>query len=597
MCKVVIRSLSCWTLGLAVAMQGFAQSAASSATPSGPQGAGQGNASGPVAVLKVKTRLVVVDVVAKNNKGEPIKDLKAEDFTLTEDGKQQEIRSFTFQQPNGDGRKPEISPLPANVFSNLPRYRPNGALNVILLDALNSNLPDQTFMRDSMVKFLEKLPASEPVAIYLLGLKLRLIQDFTSDPAILKQAITGLKNQNSPVLNNPAGSSPITDLPPGSVAASLLAQAPQLRSQILAFQQERSAAQTDFQVRYTLEALNSLGRTLAGYPGRKNLIWMSESFPFDILSSNNSSARNYSSDVAATGSLLSDAQVAVYPIDARGLVNYSANSVPTAPGSDRARVSTTFAGGTGASMDAESVALMSAHTTMNDLAEKTGGQAFYNRNDLDGAVRESMSHGSTYYTLGYYPDNKEWKGEFRKIHVKVGRSGIKLRYRIGYIAIDRGAFAKANPAKQDTEFDQALSLDWPVATALAFQAQVLAPSPETQNKVLVRYRIDPHGLNFEQGADGLQHVAVLCAVRAFSAKDSGKAVKTEANRLEGPLRQEAYTKVVNGFFPCQQQLELPAGDYVLRLGVRDNSTGLIGTATAQISVPAEGAVKPDAKSP
>jgi VWFA-related protein len=594
-----IRRLCCCTLAGFLSMMSFGQT-----NPRMPATAGgqtqanpQGTTSGSAAVLKVTTRLVVVDVVARTNKGDFVTDLKAEDFALTEDGKPQEIRSFNFQQPN-EHTRPQISPLPAGVFTNQLGYRPAGALNVILLDALNSNLPDQALMRDAMVKFLSKLPDQGPISIYFLGTKLRLVQDFTSDPEVLKKAISNLKTQNSPVLNNPGGSSPISDLPPGGAANSLLAAVPALRSQILAFQAERSAAQTDYQVRYTLQALNSLGRALAGYPGRKNLIWISESFPFDILSENNNSSRSYSSEVASTGSLLSDAQVAVYPVDARGLVNYSSNSVPTAIDPQGAAVSTTLRGGLGATMNTEANALLAVHTTMNDLAEKTGGQAFYSRNDLDDAVRESINDGSTYYTLGYYPENKDWNGGFRKVHVKVTRPGTKLRYRIGYLALDRAAFTKANPARQDADLDQALNLDWPVATALSFQAQVFPPSPQTQNKVSVRFRIDPRDLNFEHGEDGFEHVAMLCAVRAFSTKDSTKIVGAAANKMEGPLRQEAYSKIISGFFPCQEQLELPPGDYVLRLGVRDNSTGLIGSATAQVSVPrTEEPQKPETKNP
>src|SRR5215469_13960175 len=113
--------------------------------------------SAPSTVLKVTTRLVVVDIVAKNNKGEVVKDLKAEDFTLMEDGKPQEIRSFSFQQGENIAR-PQIATLPPGVFTNQLGYRPTGALNVILLDALNSNLPDQALMRDAMVKFLSRVP-------------------------------------------------------------------------------------------------------------------------------------------------------------------------------------------------------------------------------------------------------------------------------------------------------------------------------------------------------------------------------------------------------------------------------------------------------
>ena len=589
--KVGFRAAIGFAMMMMVSLVALSQDKSSASIPSSQTPQPQTTGSGPAAVLKVTTRLVVVDVVARTHKGEFVTDLKPENFTLMEDGKQQEIRTFSFQHPS-EGNRPKVASLPAGVFTNELGYRPTGALNVILLDALNSNLPDQTFMRDAMVKFLAKVQDRGPIAIYVLGLKLRMLQDFTSDPETLKQAIAHLKSENSPVLNNPAGSSPISDLPPGGAAANLLGSVPALRAQILAFQSERSAGQADFQVRYTLQALNSLAHSLAGYPGRKNLIWISEGFPFNIFSENvNTAARNYSLDVAETGSLLSDAQVAVYPIDARGLINYSVNSVPTSSGTAGTMADTSL-------RESEASSLLAVHSTMNDLAEKTGGQAFYNRNDLDDAVMDSVNDGATYYTLGYYPENKDWNGEFRKIHLKVDRSGVKLRYRIGYLALDRTAFVKANPAKQDADLDQALNLDWPTATALGFQAQVLPPSPQTQNKVLVRYHIDPHSLYFVHGDDGFEHVAVLCAVRAFSTKDPSKIVRAEANRLEGPLRQDAYAKVMSGFFPCQEQLELPPGDYVLRLGVRDNSTGLIGSATAKVSVPAtEGQAKPEPKNP
>ncbi|HEY6348979.1 MAG TPA: VWA domain-containing protein [Candidatus Angelobacter sp.] len=575
----------------AVSVLGFSQSPVPPASSNPAQATQNADLSDPSTVLKVKTRLVVVDVVAQTGKGQPVTDLKAEDFTLTEDDKPQQIRSFSLQQSSAgsSAARPQIPPLPANMVTNLPQYQTSGPWNVLLLDALNTNLSNQAYMREQMIKFLEKLPSGAPIAVYLLGSKLRLVQDFTSDPDTLKQAIRSLKLQGSVVLSNPSGMTPETDLPPGSIANALLASVPGLRGQILAFQEEHTAAQTDFQVRYTLRALNSLGRTLAGYPGRKNLIWISEAFPFDILSVRNHNNRDYSNDVAATGSMLSDAQVAIYPVDARGLVNYSAYSAGSDPNplAGGAVANTTLNGAMGQEMNAEANVLMAAHTSMSDLADKTGGKAFWGHNNLDGEVQQSLTDGSTYYTLAYYPDNKDWNGDFRKIHLKVNRAGLKLRYRLGYFADDRTAFTKETQAQQDEAFNLALSLDWPIATALRFTAQVLPPSAQTQNKVVVRYRIDPRGLNFEQGSDGFQHVAVLCAVRAYSIKNSDKIVAAEANNLSGPLRPEAYSRVVNaGFLPCQEQIELLAGDYFLRVGVRDNSTGLIGTATARVTVPA-----------
>ncbi len=539
------------------------------------------------AVLKVKSRLVVVDVVARDGKGVPVTDLKQEDFTVLEDGKEQKLRIFNFQQPQDSVAAVAAQPAAngMNVVDNLPHVQAGRALNVILLDALNTSRLNQLSMREAMIKFLETLPANEPIAVYLLSDRLRLLQDFTTDPALLKDVVRSFKGKSSPLLTAVSvDGSPIAPILPG-VAQSL---PPQMAAQIKAFQDQTTVDTTDQRVQATLVALNLLSRTLSGYPGRKNLIWLSEAFPFDVMLANISgrtslNSRNYSPEIARTGNMLSDSQVAIYPLDARGLAGSGIFNVANEVNRDGA----TLRGSMASQMDRESDDRMAAHGTMNDLADRTGGRAFYNRNDLDGAVRDSITDGSTYYTLGYYPENKDWNGGFRNIQVKLRRGSVKLRYRIGYFAVDTAAFAKLNPKRQDEDFDDALSLNVPVSTALPFQAVVMPPSAKTQNKVIVNYHVDPHALSFETSNDGLQAVNMECAVRVFPKKNPDKPVTTEAQKMGGALNPDAYAKVMKGFFPCRDQLALQPGDYLLRLGVRDNATGLIGTANASLTVPAE----------
>ena len=542
-------------------------------------------------VLKIKSRLVVVDVVARDSKGVPVTDLKQEDFSVLEDGKEQKVRIFSFQHPEDSvaTAPPQAPANGMNVVDNLPHFQPGRALNVILMDALNTSRLNQASMRQAMIKFLDTLPANEPIAVYLLGDKLRLLQDFTTDPTVLKDVVRSFKGKNSSLLNVSVDGSPIAPILPG-VAQSL---PPGMAGQIKAFQDQMTVDLTDQRVQVTLGALNSLSRTLSGYPGRKNLIWVSEAFPFDVMLSSVTSRatlndRSYSHEIARTGNLLSDSQVAIYPLDAQGLVAGSLfNVANSADQYGNALGASTLRGGVAGQMDVEADQRMAAHGTMNDLADRTGGRAFYNRNDLDGAVRDSITDGSTYYTLGYYPENKDWNGSFRNIQVKLRRGGVKLRYRIGYFAMEPAAFAKLNPKRQDEDFDDAMSLNIPVSTALPFRAVVLPPSAKTQNHVVVSYAVDPHALSFESQNDGLQSVNIECAVRVFSKKNPDKPVTTEAQKMGGALNPDAYEKVMKGFFPCRDQLALQPGDYLLRLGVRDNVTGLIGTANAALSIPVE----------
>jgi VWFA-related protein len=546
-------------------------------------------------VLKATTRLVVIDVVATDKQGHAVTDLQRNDFIVLEDGKVQETRVFALQKPSFTGAAATTTrntPLPEGIFTNVPQSRIDNTLNVVLLDALNTTAPNQAYVRQQMINYLRKMPQGQPVAVYLLTTKLTLLQDFTTDPEVLQEVVKKFKGRISPVLDNPTGGPDTELLPAGAVDGGLVPD--QMLQAMMSFEQERMAFQTDLRTTYTMNALKAISRSLAGYPGRKNLVWISEAFPLTIdpnleLTLNSfAGTRNYSDQIAAAADALTDAQVAIYPIDARGLTTSSlfdaSNSGRDKFGRSRTgpRMTTAIAN--------ESAQLQAVHATMQDMAERTGGQAFYNRNDIDGAIRRSIEDGSTYYTLAYYPSNKDWNGKFRKIQVKTERSGIKLRHRLGYYAVNPQSFAEQNHKRQEEAFGEALSLDTPVATGLLFDAAVVPPSEKTENKIVVNFRVDPHAISFESKADGLEHATVACAVQAFA---KGKSIKIWASTVNASLKPETFKKVMQSRFPCHQSIDLPAGSYVLRLGVRDESTGLLGTANAKVTV-AQAATAPAA---
>jgi VWFA-related protein len=211
------------------------------------------------------------------------------------------------------------------------------------------------------------------------------------------------------------------------------------------------SSESDVRAGYTLSALSALAHTLAGYPGRKNLIWVSETFPLYVNSDTTISAvrpdstRTYDLEVSKTADALMNAQVAVYPIHTRGMTNIdyfkAGNNGYDAFGTSL--INYRFNGlrmqEAGSNLSDN---LQSAHVAIDELAERTGGRAFYNTNDFGNAVRLSMDDGSTYYTLGYYPQNKHWDGKFRKIQLKTNHPGAKLRYRFGYFAVDPSSYEK-----------------------------------------------------------------------------------------------------------------------------------------------------------
>src|SRR5262249_3685552 len=280
--------------------------------------------------------------------------------------------------------------LPPNVVSNAPPFK-SSLLNVILFDSVNGEFSSQAYAKDQLIRFFSSARLDSPVALFALETKLRLLQDFTTDTAALKAAIEKYKQ------------------------TAQAAQTESFESRESPFTTKGDFHTNQRNIETTLNQLNVLAKVLSGYPGRKNLIWLSESFPLDLypeqvlpsgimgpdLKSAEASAtggsssfermrdggafRGYSDLVKKVAAAMMNAQIGVYTVDWAGL---SRNDH-----------------------------LASQHTA-NDIAERTGGKAFHNTNDLSGSLRTGLDDGSTYYTLAYYPENKKWDGQFRAIQVR-----------------------------------------------------------------------------------------------------------------------------------------------------------------------------------
>ena len=509
----------------------------------------QSTASPSLPVIRATTRLVVVDVVATNSKGEPLEDLTADDFTLLEDGKPQKIGGFSFQHVTPASVRASVV-HGANFFTNTPQYKDATTLNVILLDTLNANLSGKISAREYLIKYLATEPALQPTALFALDTKLTLLSDFTTDTKTLKALLEEYK---------PQAANKVQDVYTAATPFALHGAPTSERSQ-----------------ETTVSALETLARSLAGYPGRKNLIWLSQAFPINFFPEivhddavphgtqsqfapgmagdpnfKSNDTGDFMAAVVKVANQLMNAQVAVYPIDTAGL-------------SKEAR--------------------FSSIGTMQAMAEQTGGRVYYNSNDLELGIRSSLNDGSAYYTLTYYPENKTWDGKFRTIAVRSARAGTSLRYRQGYYAIDPAApVTKKDSEKLARDFSQALGLDSPASTGVIFLAGVERPAGSGQ-PLVVNFAIDPHTLAFERKEDGLEHAMVSCAVAAFSEK--GSLVKEEISNVTAAMKADEFEKMMKGQqFPCKRTLALKPGSYNLTLGVVDRNSRLMGTTTAWVKVP------------
>jgi VWFA-related protein len=392
----------------------------------------------PAQTIKTTAQLVVVDVVVTDKNQKPVHGLPAADFTLTEDNAPQVIKNFEEHTALTMADATKFGPmpiLPPGIFTNYSPAPANGAVDILLLDTLNTPMADQAYVRQQLLAYLKSTPPGTRLAIFGLTTHLILLQGFTSNPETLKNFLAKGFSKGSPLLDDQVGGGGIQN----SQADSLEDNGgdPTLIANLRQFDALQQSFQLQLRAQYTLDAMNNIARYLANIPGRKNLIWFSGSFPIDILPDSNLTdpfavVASSEDEFRDTVDLLARSQVAVYPIDARGLMNSPVFSAST---------SRNYTGAKGIqrmSQDQSKFFTDTAgeHGTMQAMADATGGHAFVNTNGLTQAVATAIDDGSNFYTLAYTPNHSERDGKFRKIKVQLARQGFTLSYRKGYYADD-----------------------------------------------------------------------------------------------------------------------------------------------------------------
>ncbi len=246
-------------------------------------------------VFHAGTRLVQVDVVVHNKSG-PVAGLKKEDFTLFDEGIPQQISVF-FVTTQHSGK--QATPLPAGTVSNrLNRLgEAPASATVLLIDRLNTPINAQPYTNQKVIRFVQANGGRDRVGIYTLGSALHVVQDLTDDPDRLERAARTLKPQDSRRLSADVS----VDATGDAITDAMVRRSLEGLEDITA---------TDH-VQLTREALEAIARHLANVPGRKNLIWISASFPIFIQRATYNI--DFTGDVDAAARALNDANVAVYP--------------------------------------------------------------------------------------------------------------------------------------------------------------------------------------------------------------------------------------------------------------------------------------------
>jgi VWFA-related protein len=593
--------------------------------PSQSAAAQQPSPSG-VATLRAGTQLVVVDVVVTDKNQKPVHGLTASDFTLTEENLPQIVKHFeehTALTPADATKFPSLPKFPPGIFTNYTPQPVNGAVNLLLLDALNTPMKDQAYVRQQLLAYLNATPPGTRIAIFGLTTQLTILQGFISDPEVLKTVASRKLGKSSPLLQDSVGgggiqNSTADDLEDQGGDATIIANLRQFDAQQQSFQLQLRA-------KYTLDAMSQIARYLSSIPGRKNLIWFSGSFPISILPDTTGTLPDPFAVVADsekefrdTVNLLARSQVAVYPIDARGLTNAPIFDASTSrnyarPGSGTARMIQ--------DLNKFSTDTAAEHSTMSQMAEATGGHAFYNTNGLTQAVATAINDGSNFYTLTYTPANPVRDGKFRKIKVQLSRSGVNLAYRHGYYADDPEKGPPATPTSQPRQSNVADSAvtagspsplqtmrvammrGSPTPAEIVMKVAVFPAGPSTQTedtpapgnilsekvhgpfrRYSVSYAIEPHDITFLRAPDGKIHGAFELVIFVFNPE--GVLVNRLSTQLHiaSPL-DELKKNVANGI-QYRQEISAPAkGEYFLRIVVHDlthDRLGAVEVATSEV---------------
>jgi VWFA-related protein len=562
-------------------------------------------------VFQANARIVVLDVVVTGKGRRPLTGLHKQDFVLTEDGHPQAITYFeehSSAQPLPSGQT-NLPGLPPNVFTNIPRVNSTEAVMVLVLDSLNTPLDDQRFVRAQMLKYLKKLEPGRRIAIFILGTKLRLLQGFTDDPALLVAAINERKNgagaQVSPLLQSTAEAAAVQE-----TIDSLMPYAPEAAADMKQFEAEGIAARGDQRIKLTLEAFQQLAQYLAGIPGRKNVAWFSGAFPVAIfpdpsLPDRFGAERDDQAEIHKTDALLASAQVAIYPIGAEGVVS---DTLYTA-GDDSRLTQQQIS-----QPQQQAHERNANHAAMDLIAKDTGGAAFYGSNGLTDAMDHVAAHGSNFYTLTYTSTNPATDGKFRKIQVELASSrGYQLAYRRGYYADDAKSIqaAAANSAPkpavdplapflrpglpQSTQIPFTLHVTRrnapPKTTPASTPAQPVAgipgqggDNPNLQG-ALTRYSVDlmipAHGLQFDTASDRHRHVSVEAALVVYDRQ--GKPLNWMLRQINLNMDAARYATAQASGINFFLEIDAPNDGASLRAGVYDLNANLAGTLEIPLS--------------
>jgi VWFA-related protein len=470
---------------------------------------------------------------------------------------------------------------------------------------VNTPFEDQAYARQKIVEYLKTNPPSTRIAVFTLASRLRLVQGFTTDSAILLEALKRVTPVQSPSLPGNTGQNGfnlgLNGSPIGSGALDTVIET------LHQFEADEQVALLERRIQITVDALKQLALYLGALPGRKNVIWVSAAFPLSLVPESPldpfRSLRSYARELQQVSDLLTASRVAVYPIDARGLI------LPPPPPRQNRPTAVAIGGGRTGVIDPNAFPSAPAEAndrsqaelaTMLQLAEQTGGSAFYNSNAIKQNVAKAVEHGSSYYTLAYSPDDTKFDGSFRKLQVKLGGHNYQLAYRRGYFA--EPAAAHGANALLGLDFPS-LRPDAPPSSQIFFQARIvgagdpiaqdLQPQPGPAGDLAaklkppvkrywIEYTADMRQVSAEVDSSGVYRSIIEFIVIAYDR--DGKVVNAARRSFRLGMPPGKYDELLRTGYSVSNEIDLPEGDAWLRLAVHDVAADRVGSIEVPLKI-------------
>lgn len=516
--------------------------------------------------FRATTRLVVINVTVTDRNGRPVEDLTKDDFEITEDGKPQKIAVFEFQRleppERSEGLVPRLeAPIaaPDSSAESEPgrvRYRDRRLL-VLYFDLASMSPQDQIRAREAAERFVrEKMSPVDLVSIMVFSGQLQVLQEFTDDRDRLLEVLRALR------------------IGEGSEQAMVGSEATQSSAE--ESEEEATAAEafipdeTEFSIFNTdrrLSGLAAAARLLRALPEKKALIYFSSGVT--------RTGSENESQLRATVNEAVRANVAFYPVDVRGLM-------AEAPlgGAD-------VSGGRGTGLFSGQLArqrrdrFVAQQETLYALAADTGGKALLDSNDLTMGIVQAQQDISSYYILGYYPDNQAEDGRYRRIRVRVKRSGqYALDYRRGYFAPK--SFDRFTEADREQQLEAALLLEDPITDLpIALEVHYFRRARD-RYLVPVSLKIPGSELRLAR-ASGAETTRLDFIGQVRDSR--GNLVGAVRDHIAVRLRDTLARELPQRHLQYDTVFTLPPGQYRLKFVARENVTGKLGTFETRFRIP------------